>query len=228
MIPAKVLEYDRAKNLVKVQPMVMLVDTENNSRMRNPIGGLPLFSFGGGGFHINFPIKPGDLGWIVAADRDISLFLQTLDAAKPTTMRRKTFGDAWFVPDVFWKYTIAGEDTDALVIQSVDSTTRISISNGVVNITAPTSVKVDTPTATFTGDVIVQKTLTVNSNTMLKANLTVSGLTAVNGGFVATGGGGGQACTLPTTTTIGGIGVYGHGHLEQNPSGQRTQGGMVA
>jgi Phage protein Gp138 N-terminal domain len=227
LLPAKVISYDRAKNIATVQPQIMLVDTDGNSRMRNPIAQLPVFSFGGGGFHINFPLKAGDLGWIFASDRDISLFMQTLTASKPNTMRRKRFGDGWFIPDVFYKYTINGADTNAMVIQSTDGTTRIAISNGVINITAPTSVTVDTPIATFTKDVHIQGKLTVDQDTALKANLVVTGLTTINGGFIALAGTG-TVCTLPQNTTIGGIAVYGHGHIQTAVNGQRTSAGMVA
>lgn len=227
LIPAKVVSYDRAKNTAKVQPMLMLVDVNDNTRLRNPISGIPVFSFGGGGFHINFPLKPGDLGWILAADRDISLFLKNLDVARPTTMRQHKFSDSWFIPDVFRQYTVNGADTDSMVIQTTDGTTRIAIKPGEITITAPSTVKIDTPLTTITGDVVIQKTLTVNDNTILKKNLTVTGMTAVNGGFNATGGGN-LVCTLPQSTTIGGIAVYGHGHIETNAAGGRTSGGMVA
>ncbi len=227
MVPAKVISYDRVKNVATVQPQIMQVDMNDETFLRDPIHGIPVFSFGGGGFHINFPLKAGDLGWILAADRDISQFLQGMSAARPNTNRQKKFSDSWFVPDVFRQYTVNGADTNAMVIQSTDGSTRIAISNGKIEITAPGSVKIDTPTTTITGDVIIQKTLTVNGNTALKANLTVTGQTAVNGGFNATGGGN-LACTLPQSTTIGGIGVYGHGHIETNAAGGRTSGGMVS
>jgi Phage protein Gp138 N-terminal domain len=227
LLPARVVSYDRAKNLATVQPQIMLTDTEGNSRLRHPIAEIPCFSFGGGGFHINFPLAANDLGWILASDRDISLFMQSLNASKANTTRRKTFGDAWFIPDVFYKYTINGADTNAMVIQSVDGTTRIAISNGVINITAPTSVTVDTPIATFTKDVHIQGKLTVDDNVLMNKNLTVIGLTTINGGFVALAGTG-TVCTLPQNTTIGGIAVYGHGHIQTAVNGQRTSAGMVA
>lgn len=227
LMPARVVSYNRAKNTAVIQPMLMLVDTNGNTRMRHTLEDVPVFSFGGGGFHINFPLKAGDLGWIMAADRDMSLFLSTLDAAKPTTTRKKTFGDAWFIPDVFYKYTIDGADTDAMVIQSTDGTTRISISNGVINITAPTSVTVDTPIATFTKDVHIKGKLTVDDDTLIKGNQVVQKLLTANGGFISIGGGS-NVCTLPQNTTIGGITVYGHGHIQTAVNGQRTSAGMVA
>jgi Phage protein Gp138 N-terminal domain len=226
MIPAQVVSYDRTSNTATVKPMIMLVDTNNNTTSRNQIANVPVVSLGGGGFHINFPLKAGDLGWIMAADRDISLYVKNLAESRPTTNRKHRFADSWFIPDVMRKYTINGADSSAMVIQSTDGATRISVFSDHVEITAPSNVKIDTPTTTITGDVIIQKTLTVNSNTVLKANQTITGLLAVNGGFNATGGGN-QPCVLPQSTTIGGIGVYGHGHIETNNAGGRTSGGMV-
>lgn len=220
LIPAEIVGFDRVKNIATVQPMIMLVDVSDQSRMRNPISQVPVMSLGGGGFHISFPLKKGDLGWILAADRDLSLFLQSLTASIPNTGRKHSFSDSWFIPDVFRKYTINAADSAAMVIQSTDGTTRISISEGVINITAPTSVKVDTPKATFTHDVEIQGNLTVDQN------MTVTGATTVNGGFNANGSGA-AGVTLPTQTTIGGIVVYGHGHISSG-AGSRTSGGMIS
>jgi len=214
LIPAQVAQFDRTKNMATVQPMVMLVDVSDNTRMRKAVANIPVISLGGGGFHISFPLKEGDLGWILASDRDISQFIKSLKAAPPNTFRKHTFSDGWFIPDVFRQYTINSADSAAMVIQTTDGATRISIGQGTVNITAPTSVTVTSPLATFTGSVVIDQ------------NLTVDGQTFANGGFNATGTGGNQPCTLPQDTTIGGIAVYGHGHISSNP-GTRTSGGMI-
>jgi len=106
------------------------------------------------------------------------------------------------------------------VIQSVDGTTRVSIGDGVVNITAPGSCAVTTPTWTLNGNGVI------TGNLQIDQNLTVTGLTAVNGGFTATGTSGDEVCTLPASTTIDSIVVAGHGHEQDGTSG-RTAGGMI-
>lgn len=216
LIPAQVLQYDRAKNMATVQPMIMLVDMNDNTRMRNQIANIPVLSLGGGGFTINFPLKAGDFGWIFAADRDISLFVQDLKASPPNTFRSHSFSDSWFIPDIFRKYTIAAEDSTDMVIQSVDSGTRIAISNGEIRITAPSYVKVTTPKATFSQDVEIL------------GKLTVQQMTYSNGGFSAIGTGGTPICTLPTNTTVGGINVSAHGHNGVQSGSSRTSDGMVS
>jgi len=220
LLPAQVINYNRTTNVATVQPLVMLVDVNDNTRARNQIASAPVLSLGGGGFHINFPLKKGDLGWILAADKDISTFLENLSPAPPNSYRKHRFEDSWFVPDVFRKYTINGADTANMVIQSVDGTTRVSIGDGVVNITAPGSCAVTTPTWTLNGNGVI------TGNLQIDQNLTVTGLTAVNGGFTATGTSGDEVCTLPASTTIDSIVVAGHGHEQDGTSG-RTAGGMI-
>ncbi len=219
LLPARVMQYNRSTNVATVQPIVMLVDVNDNARMRNQIASAPVLSLGGGGFHINFPLKQGDLGWILAADKDISTFLENLSPAPPNTLRKHRFEDSWFIPDVFRKYVINGDDADRLVIQSTDGLTRVSIGEGVVDITAPGSALVKTPTWTLDGDGVI------TGNLQVQKNVTVTGQTAVNGGFNATGGGN-LACTLPAATTVGGTVVATHGHISSNP-GTRTSGGMI-
>lgn len=198
LLPAEIVQYDRESNLATVRPMIMFVDVSGNGIRRNQVVGIPVLSLGAGGFHISFPIKEGDLGWIYASDRDISQFKQSLSSTKPSTGRNHKFADGMFIPDMFRKYVINQEDADAMVIQSVDSATRISIRGDNIKITAPSNVTVDTPLATFTNDVAVGK------------NLTVTGDAVINGEAI-----------------VKGIAVSTHGHISSAP-GNRTANGMIA
>jgi hypothetical protein len=225
MIPAQVISFDRANNVAVVQPMIMWVDVAGNSVPRAQIANIPVLSLGGGGYHISFPIQPGDLGWIFASDRDLSIFKQNLSMAVPSHGRMRSFSDSFFIPDVFRKYTIQGADTNAMVIQSTNGDTRIAIDGNEIRITAPGDVLVDTPTATFTGNVNIQKNLTVTQNTSVTGSATITGATTANGGFTAASG---QPCTLPSTATAGGINLNNHGHTQTAVNGQRTSGGMIS
>jgi hypothetical protein len=224
MLPAQVISFDRTNNIATVQPMIVVVNMDDSQVNRPQIAYVPVISLGGGGFHISFPLKQGDLGWIYAADRDLSLFHQSLAMSPPNTSRAHDFSDSMFIPDVFRKYTINGEDSAYMVIQSTDGATRISIRPDNIKITAPTKVLVDVPLSEFTGNVTIDKNLVVEGNTSVTGNATVTGATQVNGGFAAAGG---QACTLPATTTVNAINVSSHGHISESP-GTRTGGGMIA
>lgn len=210
LLPCIIKSFDRTNNVAVVQPIISWVTIADDLKPRNELASINVLSLGGGGFHISFPLNPGDLAWIFAADRDISLFKQALAQSKPNTGRLHSFEDGLVIPDVFRKYTINAADAAAMVIQSTDGTTRIAISEGVINITAPTSVTVTTPIATFTGNVHIKQNLTVDQNATITQNATVSG-----------------SATLPSATTVGGTNVSNHGHTSSSP-GTRTSGGMIA
>lgn len=138
MLPAKVMAFNRSTNRVNVQPLISIVTTNNNTVQRAPIQSLPVLQLGGGGFVMSFPIATGDLGWIKASDRDISLFLQTVarGAAAPTqpnTARKHNFSDAIFIPDTMLQnVTIAGGDANSAVWQNFAGTTKIALGTTVV------------------------------------------------------------------------------------------------
>jgi len=207
LIPCKVISFDRASNLAAVQPLIYWIDQSNKTRKRPPVANVNVLSLGGGGFHISFPCAQGDLGWIFAGERDLDLFKKSLDLAAPASGRIHKFADGLLIPDVFRKYAIAAEDSAAMVIQSVDGSTKVSIRDGDILIAAPNKLVVRVPSTEFDGDV------------------TVKGFTNVNGGFSATGGEG-LPCDLPDTATIGGTNVLGHGHISSSP-GTRTADGMI-
>jgi hypothetical protein len=214
ILPAIVIAYDRAKNIAKVKPLIQWVDVNEGLHSRAPISDVPVLSLGGGGFHINFPIKANDLGWIFATDRDISLFKQSLAEAAPNTGRLHRFEDSMFVPDVFRKFTVSEEDAAAMVIQSTDGTTKIAISDGTISITATTEVKVKAPTSTFDSDVIIKKTLIVEQASTFQGTAEFDAAATFD-----------AAVTMNDSLDLGGIDVGGHGHTSNSP-GQRTIGGM--
>lgn len=135
-LPAVVVSYDRTTNRATVRPLIAVLATSGATTKRAQVASVPVLALGGGGFVISFPIKAGDTGWIKANDRDISLYLQSSRDAQPNTHRVHSFADGHFIPDVMAKHVIAGEDANAVVIQSYDGSTKITLDNGKVKIKA--------------------------------------------------------------------------------------------
>lgn len=167
MLPAKVIKYDRATNRVQVQLLIVLVTTDGYQVPRPQIASLPVLVAGGGGFMLSFPLNPGDLGWVLANDRDISLFLQTYTAQPPNTSRIMSFSDGLFIPDVMTNYTIETEDEGNAVLSSIDGTVRIVLWPDQVKITAPTTI--------INGDLTVTGSLSVTGAAETLGGLSVSG-----------------------------------------------------
>jgi len=184
MLPARVLAYDRTANRVQVELMIAMVSTSGTQVSRAQIANIPVINFGGGGYILNFPLTVGDLGFVLANDRDISLFLQNYSESPPNTYRVKSFSDGVFIPSVLSGYSVTGEDGNA-VLQNLNGTVKLSLSStaikmssgsnsvevnstGVV-ITSAADLTLDAPTTTVTGELIVQ------------------GLTRMQAGFSCTG-----------------------------------------
>lgn len=138
-LPAVVMSYDRARNRATVRPLVSLLLTSGQTVRRASIASVPVLALGGGGFTLTFPLKAGDLGWIEASDRDISLFVQSLKDSPPNDLRIHSFNFGRFVPDAFSQYTFdAADDGTAMVLQSYDGTVKIALDTNMVRVRAPT------------------------------------------------------------------------------------------
>lgn len=119
---------------VDVKPLIKIVAQNGASMDRAIIEGLPVFTAGAGGKFMSFPVTVGDIGWLDACDRDISLFLQSYDDVEPPSNRMHTFSDARFVPDIMTNITIAEEDTSSIVIQTRDGSVKIALDDGEIRI----------------------------------------------------------------------------------------------
>ena len=160
MLPARVISYDRASNWATVAPLIAILLTDGSNKSRPSYASIQVMQFGGGGVMLNFPLKPGDLGWIKANDRDISLFSQSLSEAQPNTNRLHSFSDAVFIPDVMRNYVISGEDSANAVLQTLDGSVRLSI--------WPNKIKMSAPLVEIEGPLYVTGKIT--SDTEVEAN----------------------------------------------------------
>lgn len=130
MLPATVVSYDDAINRAVIKPLVMMGTTDGGKVSRATVSNIPVYRFGGGGFFMRFPIKPGDFGWLKANDRDISLIFQRGGLEDwPNTKRLHKFSDAMFFPDTFKEWVINGANVDAAVWQSMDGNACIALSD---------------------------------------------------------------------------------------------------
>lgn len=117
MLPVEVVSYDRATNRATLKHLVQMKGTDGEKVDRANIASIRVMQPGNGLFSMSLPIKPGDKGWILAGDRDISLFQQDVDKADaPNTDRMHSFQDGLFMPDAMKMGDVPAGEGDRVVI----------------------------------------------------------------------------------------------------------------
>jgi hypothetical protein len=175
MLPAQVIAYDRTTNRVQVQLLIAQLTTSGATVSRPQLSSLPVLSLGGGGYTLNFPLTAGNLGWVVANDRDISIFLQNYSESAPNTTRMFSFSDGLFIPDVMTGFTIADEDTTRCVLQNLDGSVKVTL--GIDPITSLGLITLKAP------EVVIDANVTVTGSLAAEDGISVTG----GSGFVVTG-----------------------------------------
>lgn len=177
MLPCRVISYDRVANTAIVHPLIKVILNNGGSTPANmsrpQIGPVPVFAMGAGNFVVNFPVKAGDLGWMVANDRDITAFLETLDESEPHTYRSHSFSDSVLFPDAIRNFDTTGEDGN-MVIQSLDGHVRISLGEAQLKLSHPTKIFLDAPLVEFQKDAHGPGTATFDTDVVF-ANISAKG-----------------------------------------------------
>lgn len=124
--PAIVESYDRNKNIVTVRPALTITATTGETLERDIITATVL-SMCGNKFIINFPLEKGDTGWLITADKDISLFREQRKVINANTNRIHSIEDSFFIPDRVSDFKVEAEDEKNLVIQNLDRNIKISL-----------------------------------------------------------------------------------------------------
>lgn len=161
-IPGRVLSFDSATQLAEVQASIMIRGSDSDIASP-PIIGVPVHFSGGGEFHIEHQIDPGDEGLIIFSQRSIDAWIDQGGDAPQSINRTFDAGDALFIPGFRSNpKKITGFENNGVRIRNKagdsqiwlknDGTAEISVTELVVNgnitssgtITAPT---VDATTA---------------------------------------------------------------------------------
>ena len=196
-LPAQVIAFDRTSNRATVQPLIKVLATNGQTVSRAQIASVPVFQIGAGGFMLNFNLKAGDLGWIKATDRDMSLYLQGCSEQHPNTNRMHSFSDGFFMPQIMQGFTIDGEDAENAVWQTLDGSVRVALWPDKVKITAP-EVQVVAPIVSVESQTVtvVADTVTIDApQTTMTGNLQVDGNITADGDMTAAG-------TITGTTNV--------------------------
>lgn len=135
-LPVKVVEFNRSTHKIKVQPLPKALSARTGeSVVRQPFLCTALLPKANG-FLIDFPIRAGDTGWIIASDVATLNVKNTRDVVIPEATLTHSYSNGFFVPD-WWgvvddgkrgeeSEVFHGED-DRLVISSFDGRQKLSI-----------------------------------------------------------------------------------------------------
>lgn len=185
--PAVVVSHDRTNNTVVVTPAINMVATDGTASPRANIT-LPVHIFGGGGIIISTPLKEGDTGWIIAGDRDITLFKQSLKVSNPNTYRTHKLSFGFFIPDKVKGFTVQSGDDNAFLIQTLDGSTRIALSDGLVKVKTGGNIVAECTNLTITASSCkITATTDIIGDTTITGNLTVSSDITATGAITGTG-----------------------------------------
>lgn len=136
-IPAIVEKYDRKKHVVTVKPCINITAATGETIERESLPAT-VMSICGGNFIMNFPLKEGDTGWLITADRDISLFREQRKVINANTDRIHSIEDSFFIPDRVNDFKVEEEDENNLIIQTLGRNVKISIGEDEIKITNKT------------------------------------------------------------------------------------------
>lgn len=160
MLPATLIAVDDKREFATVQPQIMVMDTNDKTYSRPQYAKVPILTMGAGNFLMSFPVAPGDLGWLIASDRDISLYVQSNKESKANTNRFHSFSDGLWVPDKARQWTLADADKDKAVWQSLDGKIKVTLGTDQISLVHPTKVDVTAPLVHMTGNLTVDGTIT--------------------------------------------------------------------
>lgn len=133
MLPARIVSWDDKANRAQVEILYMVTMTDGSVHQMEAPAEVPTFVLGAGDLVLVWPLKPGDLGWIKATDRDISLFLQSYDVYHGVQPRIHCFEDGIFIPDAMKDFVMV--DKAAACLQTKDGSTAIAVKSGSIKLT---------------------------------------------------------------------------------------------
>lgn len=141
-LPAIVEKYDRNSHLALVRPLVNMVSSKGEQLERDLLN-VPVRRIQHGEFLVDFPLYPGETGWVIAADRETeNALLSNMEDTtsestgnsgpqRPATYHIHKYRFGFFIPDRWGEIPISGTGDgydDKAVIMSSNGKTKIILS----------------------------------------------------------------------------------------------------
>lgn len=183
-IPAIVKEV-KSRDTVKVSPAVLQSDSQGNPVEWADITVTVLTPFSGG-LIISMPLAVGDTGWLVGCDLDTSQFKKEKEPSQQQAFTRHLYQYGFFVPDAINGYTISDDDAGALVISTLDGSTKIALKDKEIDIKSDNLLKINAKSVNIESegndvsiDGINFKNHTHSSGGLMAGQVAVTGITGV-------------------------------------------------
>ena len=195
-IPARIINYDATTRMADVQPSIDKATADGRSIPAPVIHGVEVrwCSSHSADAIISMPLAMGDGGMLHFCQRSLDEWVE--GSRTPSDSRMHDLNDAFFVPGVDQSSELVPAEPDCLLIKIGPAIIRL-YQDGHGVLTLPAGTLVDSPLTTFTGDVVINKTLqvdmTIHANQLIKSDTQVTAatvnLTTHKHGGVTIGGG---------------------------------------
>lgn len=96
VIPGIVESYNASTNTATIKPAITGIATLGAKVPKDTLINIPVLQLGG---IFKFPVSAGMTGWLIASDRDISIFKSIKQETAPNTPRKHKYQDSFFIPD---------------------------------------------------------------------------------------------------------------------------------
>lgn len=167
LLPATIVSYNAALQTAAVQPMIIITVldplTGGTTLQQMPvINDCPVEFPGGGGFHLTFPVQPGDECTVAFSSRCIDGWWATGGLSQQGDLRMHDLSDGFVRVGVRSQpHALGSVSATTVQLRSDDGEAYVEIASGhVVNIVTPASVTIQAPgglavtgPTTFTGTV---------------------------------------------------------------------------
>lgn len=196
LLPAKIVSYDAVKQTCQVQPQIII--QWNDPRTGSPahiqmpvIADCPVEFPGGGGYHLTFPIQPGDECTVAFSSRCIDGWWSTGQMSQQGDLRMHDLSDGFVRVGVSsLPHALPSVSTNTVQLRSDDGRAYVEIAGDhVVNIHTPANVNINAG-----GD--------INLNAAGQVNVTSVGNTIIDAAAVG--------ITAATSTFAGEVVANGH------------------
>ena len=130
-LPAKVLKFNAGDNTVQIELMINELKRDGASVVLPPLDDVPVQFFRGGDFVITTPIKAGDHGLCVFAERCIDGWFASANKNEPLDFRMHDYSDGFFLTGFSPRpAAVKNVDLDGVCMRTLDKETYIKLTSG--------------------------------------------------------------------------------------------------